>query len=85
MPGLDEVLDRRLTADERLQCVKVEGSMTRRSQEYPYEMCHAVVQHLKQYVQQKQPHRFLSCPTKLLPVSTASCRSPAMGPSGRTT
>ena len=58
MPGLDEVLDRRLTADERLQCVKVEGSMTRRSQEYPYEMCHAVVQHLKQYVQQKQPHRF---------------------------
>ena len=58
MPGLDEVLDKRLDADQRSHCVKIEGNMTRRSQEYPYDMCLAVVQHLRNYVQEQQPQRF---------------------------
>lgn len=58
MPGLDEVLNQRLTAAQRVDCVPIQGSMTRRSQEYPHDMCLAVVQHLKEYVHQQQPHRF---------------------------
>lgn len=67
MPGLDDVLARRLTVDQRQQCVPIEGSMTRQSQVYPEEMCWSIVGFLRQYVQQQQPHRFCQ-PYQALPV-----------------
>lgn len=35
LPGLDEVIGKRLTPDQRQWCQKVEGTLTKKSQEYP--------------------------------------------------
>ncbi len=54
-PGLDEVLQRRLSQQQRALCTPIQGSATRRSQEYPEEMCREILLHLKQRVAQMQP------------------------------
>ena len=56
--GLDEALTRRLTPLEKAYCKPVEGSMTRRSQEYPDELCHVVLQELRGLIYQTNPSRF---------------------------
>lgn len=37
-PGLDESLNRRLTPLQKMYCKPIQGSMTRKSQEYPEEL-----------------------------------------------
>ena len=67
MPRLDDVLARRLTADQRQQCVPIQGSMTKQSQAYPEEMCWSIVGFLRDYVQRQHPQRFYQ-PFQALPV-----------------
>ena len=56
--GLDEVLQRRLTADERQECTPIEGALTRKSQEYPEKMCRSILLHLREFAGKLQPSRF---------------------------
>ena len=58
LPGLDEVLQRRLSQQQRALCTPIQGSATRKSQEYPEEMCREILLHLRQHVAQMQPSRF---------------------------
>lgn len=66
LPGLDEVLQRRLSQQQRALCTPIEGAATRQSQEYPEEMCRELLQHLRNYVAQTYPSRF--CIHQALPV-----------------
>jgi hypothetical protein len=58
MPGLDEVLSRRLTQQQRSQCTPIQGDMTRKSQAYPEELCRAILKALLDHVRLLQPQRF---------------------------
>ncbi|CAK9103941.1 unnamed protein product [Durusdinium trenchii] len=58
LPGFDQTLNLRLTPTQRLYCKPIQGSMTRRSQQYPDELCHCILQELKSLVFQREPHRF---------------------------
>ena len=58
LPGFDQTLNLRLTPTQRLYCKPIQGSMTRRSQQYPDELCHCILQELKPLVFQREPHRF---------------------------
>ena len=70
-PGLRDVLERRLSPDERQWCTPIEGSLTSKSQEYPEQMCRTILQHLREYVKKNQP--FLFCFNKqVLPVQLAT-------------
>ena len=67
LPDLDQKLQRRLSPEERAQCKPIEGAATRASQEYPEEMCRALLQHLREVARQATPSRF--CDThQALPV-----------------
>ena len=57
-PGLHEQLNRRLTPLQKMYCTPIQGKLTRRSQEYPDELCHAVLQELRALIFQKEPLRF---------------------------
>ena len=56
--GLDEVLHRRLTSDERRGCTPIQGALTSKSQEYPEMMCRSILLHLREFVARLQPSRF---------------------------
>ena len=56
--GLDEVLQRRLTADERQDCTPIQGALTRKSQEYPERMCRSILLYLREFAGKLQPMRF---------------------------
>ena len=58
IPELDEVINRRLTPEERKLCIPIEGSMTRPSQEYPDQLVSTILRHLKKIVQRREPQRF---------------------------
>ena len=58
MPGLDEVLSRRLTQQQRSQCTPIQGDMTRKSQAYPEELCRTILKALLDHVRLLQPQRF---------------------------
>ena len=58
LPGLDEVLHRRLTPIQKMYCTPIEGSMTKRSEEYPDALCHAILSTLRSWIQEKEPQRF---------------------------
>ena len=58
LPGLDEVLHRRLTPMQKTYCTPIEGSMTKKSQEYPDALCHAILSSLKAWIHEKEPQRF---------------------------
>lgn len=49
-PGLHEVLQRRLSQSEKVTCQPIEGSATKKSQEYPERMCRALLQHLRDHI-----------------------------------
>ena len=66
-PNLAEALQRRLSQHERDGCVPVQGSMTHKSQEYPKDMCRAILEHLRCHVQQEQPSRFCT-PSQVMAV-----------------
>ena len=57
-PGLRDVLERRLTPEERSNCTPIEGSLTSGSQAYPEQMCRAILGHLRECVKTQQPARF---------------------------
>ena len=57
-PGLRDVLERRLTPEERSNCAPIEGSLTSGSQAYPEQMCRTILGHLREYVKTQQPARF---------------------------
>ena len=57
-PGLDEVLQRRLSQAEKVSCQPIEGSATKKSQEYPERMCRALLQHLRDHLAESYPSRF---------------------------
>lgn len=58
LPGLDEVLHRRLTPMQQMYCTPIEGSMTKKSEEYPDALCHAILSTLKAWIREKEPQRF---------------------------
>ena len=58
MAGLDTVLGQRLTPQQRAQCVPVQGSLTHASQEYPEQLCRAVLQFLRDFEAARHPVRF---------------------------
>ncbi len=58
LPGLDEVLQRRLSQVEREACTPIEGKATRQSQEYPEAMCRLLLQHLRDHIARRHPSRF---------------------------
>lgn len=58
LPELDEIIGKRLTPEQRQWCQKVEGTMTRKSQEYPDALVHAILQHLRDQVRRLEPFRF---------------------------
>ena len=58
IPELNHKMDRRLDAEERLQCTPIQGKMTRKSQEYPDSLVHLVLKYLKKAIQLREPHRF---------------------------
>ena len=58
LPGLDEVLHRRLTPMQQMYCTPIEGSMTKKPEEYPDALCHAILSTLKAWIREKEPQRF---------------------------
>ena len=57
-PGLDEVLQRRLSQAEKASCQPIQGSATKKSQEYPERMYRALLQHLRDHLAESYPSRF---------------------------
>ena len=55
-PGLRDVLERRLTPEERSNCAPIEGSLTSGSQAYPEQMCRTILGHLREYVKTRNQH-----------------------------
>ena len=58
LPDLDQALLRRLAPEDRALCTPIEGSATRASQEYPEEMCRALLLHLRGVARTFDPARF---------------------------
>ena len=58
LPDLDQALLRRLAPEDRALCAPIEGSATRASQEYPEEMCRALLLHLRGVARTFDPARF---------------------------
>jgi len=52
MPGLEGVIYKRLTPDQKQWCQKIEGNLMKKSQEYADALVHAILQYLRQQVQQ---------------------------------
>ena len=67
--GLDEILQHRLTAEQRQACTPIQGALTRRSQEYPEMMCRSILLHLREFASRLQPTRFCYI-NEVLPVQT---------------
>ncbi|CAK9077183.1 unnamed protein product [Durusdinium trenchii] len=57
-PGMDLALHRRLDHLEKQYCTPVQGTLTRRSQEYPDNLCRQILQELRAIAFQKEPTRF---------------------------
>ena len=58
LPGLDEVIHKRLSEHERQWCQPIQGTMTKKSQEYPDALVDAILKHLRKAIQQMEPFRF---------------------------
>lgn len=58
IPHLDQEMCRRLDAEERLQCTPIQGVMTKRSQEYPDDLVHLILKHLRKAIHLREPCRF---------------------------
>ena len=58
IPGLDDVIHKRLSEHERQWCQPIQGTMTKKSQEYPDALVNAILKHLRQAIQQLEPFRF---------------------------
>ena len=56
--GLDEVLQHRLTVEEKQSCTPIQGALTKKSQEYPEMMCRSILLHLREFANRLQPTRF---------------------------
>ena len=56
LPGLDEVIHKRLSEHERQWCQPIQG--TKKSQEYPDALVDAILKHLRKAIQQMEPFRF---------------------------
>ena len=57
-PGLDHVLNKRLTPAQREYCTTIQGKMTKASQVYPDHLVCAVLTELRAWVHQFEPYRF---------------------------
>eukprot|EP00438_Fugacium_kawagutii_P007101 Skav209599 [mRNA] locus=scaffold4140:22593:36171:- [translate_table: standard] len=68
-PGLDEALNRKLDALEKSYCKPIQGSMTKRSQEYPELLCRIILYELKAFIYQNDPFRFAQPLHQVLPVA----------------
>ena len=58
IPGLQDVIGRRLTQEERSQRLPIEGALTRPSQEYPDELVDTILSFVKKIIHRREPHRF---------------------------
>lgn len=58
IPGLEDVIGRRLSQDERSQRRPIEGALTRPSQEYPDELVDTILSFMKKIIHRLEPHRF---------------------------
>ena len=56
--GLDEVLQQRLTVEEKQSCTPIQGARTKKSQEYPEMMRRSILLHLREFANRLQPTRF---------------------------
>ena len=58
IPQLDEVLGQRLSPEDRQFCTPIQGSMTKKSQEYPDALVHLILKYLKKAIHLREPSRF---------------------------
>ena len=58
LPELDQVIEKRLDQQQRQWCQPIQDQMTKKSQEYPDALVHAILRHLRRVVQRLQPSRF---------------------------
>ena len=58
IPGLQDVIGRRLNQEERSQRLPIEGVLTRPSQEYPDELVDTILSFVKKIIHRREPHRF---------------------------
>ena len=58
LPELDQVIEKRLDQHHRQWCQPIQGQLTKKSQEYPDALVHAILRHLRSVVQRLQPSRF---------------------------
>ncbi|CAK9109800.1 unnamed protein product, partial [Durusdinium trenchii] len=57
-PGMDLALHRRLDDLEKQYCIPIQGTITRKSQVYPDNLCRQILQELRAIVFQHEPTRF---------------------------
>ena len=57
IPGLEKLMNQRLSQEERQLCTPIQGSMTRRSEEALVDL---ILSHLREVIKRSQPHRFMT-------------------------
>ena len=58
IPFLDEVLGQRLSWEDRQLCTPIQGTMTKKSQEYPDSLVDLILKYVKKAIQHREPSRF---------------------------
>ena len=58
VPGLEDVIHKRLSAHEKQWCQPIQGALTKKNQEYPDALVNAVLTHLRQVIGLLEAFRF---------------------------
>ena len=58
IPDPDQVINKRLSSEEKYACTPPQGKLTRPNQEYPDQLVTVMLKHLKQIVHLHEPQRF---------------------------
>ena len=80
IPFLDEVLGQRLSMEDKQFCTPIQGTMTKKSQEYPDSLVHLILKYIKKAIQLREPSRFANYKIFAVaqPVSDLSVWSPLL-------
>ena len=58
VPGLAQVINKRLTPEQKLYCTPIQGRLTTASGEYPDGLVHTILEHIAKVVKLREPQRF---------------------------
>ena len=58
VPGLGQVINKRLTPEQKVYCTPIQGKLTTASGEYPDALVHIILEHLQKIIKLREPQRF---------------------------